>query len=185
MRTAEALELLRRYVPRRVEEHCLAVAELVEELGQRISGLNLELALAGALLHDIGRSVTHSPAHGYEGAKLLRRLGVDERIARIAERHVGAGIAADEAPALGLPPRDFLPETREEKLVAYADNLIMGTKRVNFERSLERFRSELGEEHPSISRFLALHREVRSWLNSQEDLKRVVHSHGEAEHQQE
>ncbi len=185
MRTAEALELLRRYVPPRVVAHCIAVAELVEELAERIPGVDVELAVAGALLHDIGRSVTHTPAHGYEGARLLRSLGVDERIARIAERHVGAGITADEAPELGLPPKDFLPETREEKLVAYADNLIMGTRRVSFEQSLSRFRSELGDGHPSLRRFRALHEEVLSWLNSQEDLEGVVHSHGKPEHQQE
>ncbi len=182
MRTADALELLRRFVPRRVEEHCMAVAEFVEELAGRVRGVEAELAIAGAVLHDIGRSVTHSPAHGYAGAELLRRLGVDERLARIAERHVGAGISAEEARALGMPARDFFPETREEKLVAYADNLIMGTRRVSFEQSMERFRSELGSEHPMLKRFAALHREVLGWLNSQENLEGVVNTHGEGEH---
>jgi len=48
----------------------------------------------------------------------------------IIERHIGAGILKDEAAGLGLPERDYVPETLEEKIVAHADNLIAGDKRV-------------------------------------------------------
>ena len=46
-----------------------------------------------------------------------------EKYARICERHTGAGLTANEiiAQKLPLPPRDFLPETLEEKLVCLAD----------------------------------------------------------------
>ncbi len=163
----EALEILRRCrVPRRVVEHSLAVAELATELGARaVVPLDMGLVRAGALLHDIGRSRTHGVRHAVEGAELARELGLDERLVRIIERHIGAGITREEARRLGLPPGDYIPRTREEKLVAYADNLIMGTRRLSLEESLERFRRVLGRGHPSIKRMIELHREVSSWLD--------------------
>lgn len=54
---------------------------------------------------------------------MLRAMSVDERFARVAERHTGSGITADEieAAAMPLPRRDFLPETLLERLICYAD----------------------------------------------------------------
>ncbi|NOZ58913.1 MAG: TIGR00295 family protein [Euryarchaeota archaeon] len=165
----EALEILRRCrVPERVVEHSLAVAELATELASRAKvPLDLELVRAGALLHDLGRARTHGIRHAVEGAKLARALGLDGRLVRIIERHIGAGIPREEAAKLGLPPGDYTPRTREEKLVAYADNLVLGTRRLSFEESLERFRRVLGEGHPSLKRMEELHREVTSWLEAQ------------------
>jgi hypothetical protein len=37
---------------------------------------------------------------------------------------VGAGILPGEAAALGLPDRDYMPSTVEEKIVCHADNLV-------------------------------------------------------------
>ncbi|MCJ7607644.1 MAG: tRNA (cytidine(56)-2'-O)-methyltransferase, partial [Thermoplasmata archaeon] len=42
---------------------------------------------------------------------------------------IGAGLSEDEAAELGLPARDFLPLTLEEKVVAHADNLTSGELR--------------------------------------------------------
>ena len=167
MDTTEAIEILRKCgVPENVVAHSLAVCELATELASRARvPLDVELVKTGALLHDIGRARTHGPRHALEGAKLAKRLGFDERIVRIIERHVGAGIGKEEAVSLGLPPGDYIPRTREEKLIAYADNLTLGTKRISFQESLERFKKLLGEEHPSIERMLRLHQEVTSWLD--------------------
>ena len=163
----EAIELLRRCgVPEKVVEHCLAVAELASELASRATiPIDRRLVVAGALLHDLGRARTHGVGHAVEGAKLARALGLDERVVKIIERHIGAGITREEAAELGLPPKDYLPKSREEKLVAYADNLVLGTKRLSFEESLERFRRVLGDNHPSLRRMIKLHAEVTSWLN--------------------
>ena len=167
----EALRLLRRSgVPDNVVEHCKAVSELAAELASRVKvPLDRQLVVVGALLHDIGRAKTHGIAHAVEGARLARQLGLDERLVRIIERHIGAGLAKEEAASLGLPPKDYIPQTPEEKLVAYADNLILGTKRLSFQQSLNRFRRVLGEGHPAIERMKALHREVMSWLDSSAD----------------
>ena len=56
-------------------------------------------------------------------SKLLREEGWDEKFARVAELHTGAGLTAQEIEAqnLPLPHRDFLPATMLEKLICYAD----------------------------------------------------------------
>jgi uncharacterized protein len=53
---------------------------------------------------------------------------LNEKLVSIIERHIGAGITKDEALALGLPPKDYLPLTLEEKIVAHADNLVFGSR---------------------------------------------------------
>jgi uncharacterized protein len=56
-----------------VIKHCEAVAELAVEIAKACKekglNVNLELVEIGALLHDIGRSKTHSVHHAMAGAK--------------------------------------------------------------------------------------------------------------------
>ncbi|MFQ6130372.1 MAG: TIGR00295 family protein, partial [Candidatus Hadarchaeaceae archaeon] len=144
--------------------HSLAVERISLRLARRIRAnghkLDLRLVSLGALLHDIGRARTHGIRHGVEGAKILRGLGLG-KFARFAERHLGAGIPAGEARELGLPARDFMPRTLEEKVIAYADKLVMGHRMASYEQALDWFRSELGPKHPALNRFKALHREIQ------------------------
>jgi uncharacterized protein len=62
-------------------------------------------------------------------------------MARIVERHTGAGLTADESTILRLLPRSCVPETAEEKIVAGADNLVKGTNQVSIYGRLESARS--------------------------------------------
>ncbi len=139
-----------------VERTSLSIAKRILARGRRV---DLQLVGLGALLHDIGRARTHGITHGVEGGKILRSVGLDDFV-RFAECHLGAGIPASEAKELGLPPRDFAPQTLEEKVVTYADKLAMGSRRTSYKRALEWFRSELGPEHPAIKRFEKLHCEI-------------------------
>lgn len=101
--------------------HAQSVAALAEELRQKSAPeLDPEQVRAAAMLHDIGIFLTSAPgiechgsepylAHGPLGAALLRREGAPEWAARVAERHTG----------LGIPP--YLPETKLERLICFAD----------------------------------------------------------------
>ncbi len=126
--------------------------------------LDKELVRRGALLHDIGRCRTHGILHAVEGGRIIRKEGLKENLARIAERHIGAGITKEEAEELGLPAGEYCPKTPEEKIVAYADNLTRGARIISFEESIEKFREILGETHPSLKRMEELHREIQSWM---------------------
>lgn len=122
---------------RRVIAHCRAVRDLAMEYVQ--GGIpdpgNLE---AGALLHDIGRGSAHSIAHAQAGAEFCRRKGVPEEVARIVECHLGAGLTADECTLLRILPIDCMPHSLEERVVAHADNLVTGTRRIHIEERMMR-----------------------------------------------
>ena len=77
---------------------------------------------------------------------------------------MGAGIPADEALELGLPEGDYMPETLEEKIVAYADKLIVGQTEVDIKITIDDFIDELGPDHPAIERLWSLHEEISSVL---------------------
>lgn len=166
----EAMSILEKEgTPARVVEHCKTVARQAAVFSEQASSRGLvvdrELVKMGALLHDIGRSRTHEPGHGFVGGKILRDIGVDERIARIAERHVGAGIPASEAKALGLPKKDLIPETMEEKIVCYADKVAFGTRIGTAREVVAQLEEQLGAGHPAIERLKKFCAEMEMLLN--------------------
>jgi uncharacterized protein len=153
-------------------EHCIGVTrialELAEELRRRGMEIDMRLVEAGAMLHDIGRCRTHSVEHGAIGGQMAREMGLPEQLARIIERHVGGGITQEEAERLGLVRGNYIPETLEEKVVAYADKLIEGDRRIPIEETIRKFEEELGAEHPAIERLRALHEEMLRLITSGE-----------------
>jgi len=137
MKPGEAQALLKKYrAHKSVIEHVKAVRDYAMDLANKTE-CDRELVEVGAILHDIGRCKTHTIDHAIVGAKILREEGVDERIVRIVERHVGAGITLAEAEKLGLPPADYLPETIEEKIVCQADNLIGNKERITIHEAID------------------------------------------------
>ncbi|MBM4240777.1 MAG: TIGR00295 family protein [Euryarchaeota archaeon] len=142
-----------------VIEHSKAVSKKALELARRFD-VDTELVKTGSILHDIGRAKTNGIDHGIVGVKILEDLGFPEEILKIVERHVGAGITAEEAKVIGLPPKDYLPVSMEEKIVAHADNLIHGIKEVDIDFVIKKWQIKRGYDHPSIERLLKLHQEV-------------------------
>lgn len=116
-------------------EHTMGVLDRTLEL-QRKYGGDMRLLAAGAMLHDVGRTITHDERHGIEGGRLVREKGWHEELARIVERHIGGGVTKEEAEEQGLPSKSYLPETLEEKIICHADNTVGGKKR--FEGLLKR-----------------------------------------------
>lgn len=140
-----------------VVNHCIAVKDVAVRMAKKADA-DVELVEAGALLHDIGRSKTHGIRHAFEGALIAKKLGLPESIVKIIERHIGAGIPKDEAEKLGLPPRNYIPETLEEKIVCHADNLIDNCKLQKIELEIERALTEGHKEY--ANRLVALHKEL-------------------------
>lgn len=113
-----------------VEALADAMCDCAEDQGLAI---DRDVVRQGALLHDVGRSLTQDVRHASVGADLLRKDGPgawDERVILAVERHTGAGITAAEARDLGLAAKDYTPRSLEEKIVAHADNLYSGDKRL-------------------------------------------------------
>ena len=138
--------------------------EMAGRLRARDLEVDVELVEAGALLHDIGRGRVHDASHSAVGGRMIRELGLPEELARIVDRHIGAGIPKAEARKLGLPKGVYTPETLEEKLVAYADKLVCGCRVVDISVTIDDFASKLGAGHPAIRRLRDLHEEMSGLL---------------------
>ena len=140
---------------------------------EELKAVDERLINDGALLHDIGIGRTHAPGilcegtepyicHGILGAQMLRDLVAGhgasnesfvseeadylERLARICERHTGAGLTVQDIVQQNLPivpARDLLPETVEEKLVCLADKFYSKSGDPASEKNLERVRRSM------------------------------------------
>jgi len=154
----KCLELLKESgCSEKVIRHCKAVRDVAVKIAKKTDA-DVELVEAGALLHDIGRSKTHGVFHAVEGGKIAKQLGLPQNIIHIIERHIGAGIPKEEAEKLGLPPKDYIPQTLEEKIICHSDNLIDNCKQQNIEKQVERVLREGHKEY--AERLIRLHKEL-------------------------
>ncbi|NYT20629.1 MAG: HDIG domain-containing protein [Methanomicrobiales archaeon] len=143
----------------RVIAHCHRVRDRALLFCDRSGVADRGLVNAGALLHDIGRGISHSLSHAQAGAAWCREHGIPEEVVRVVERHTGAGLTADECTLLRLLPVDCMPETIEEKIVATADNVVRGGHDVSI--------------HDRLAESLYLNRGIRSriyrlWLETEQ-----------------
>jgi len=156
-----------------VIDHCKTVAGYAKEIAMKISEnavkkgskahIDIDAVFIGGLLHDIGRSKTHGIRHAVEGAAIAIENGLDEKLVRIIERHIGAGIPVDEASGLGLPEKDYMPVTLEEKIVAHADNLVFGDKIGTLEELVFNLKRKNFDEKV-IRRFIELNDEITAMM---------------------
>jgi uncharacterized protein len=163
----QAIELLHENnCPPQVIRHCVAVAEVAVETADKLSEkgykINIPLVEVGALLHDLGRSKTHTVDHSLVGAQIAQNVGLPEPVVRIIKRHVGAGITAEEAEKLGWPKDTYMPQTLEEKVVCYADKIIDKSRRTPIELEIERLQK--GNRFEAAERVRKLNEEITSLL---------------------
>ena len=155
-------------------KHCSQVADEALDIAHRKNlNLNDEEIKTGAMLHDIEIFLTEADwidchgseqyiRHGILGADLLRKYGFDERFARIAERHTGAGITPEDIAELNLPlppERKMMPETLLERLICYADKFYSKSGSMQ-KKSLEKVRNSMSRHSTAtLDRFERLHSE--------------------------
>lgn len=174
MKEEDALELLFKYgCSQDVIEHCRAVAKHARKIAAHIKNsagkrgeqidIDMDAVFLGALLHDIGRSRTHGIKHALEGAKIARENALSDKLVKIIERHIGAGIPEQEAAFLGLPEKDYMPVTLEEKIVAHADNLVSDSKVVGIDELTLCLRKKHLDEK-IIQRIVRLNDEINAMM---------------------
>ena len=161
----EALKILiQSGTPPHIIDHCLLVTKIALRYAEAFKAkgyeVDIKLIEAGALLHDVGRSQSHGIEHGAVGGIIVRKMGIAESVARIVERHVGAGLTEEEAKKNHLPEGSYIPETLEEKIVTYSDKLVEGDREVGIEREMEKLSLELGNSHSALRRLQDLHEEI-------------------------
>jgi 3'-5' exoribonuclease len=142
-------------------EHSLAVARLVDRIAPLYEGLNRDLLIAGALLHDVGkvREMTYSRSFDYtDEGKLLGHITIG--VEMIQEQIVAIGGFPQELAMLlkhmllshhgqyefGSPKR---PKTVEATILNYLDDL---------DSKINGIRSHIGKETENSSRWTSYHR---------------------------
>lgn len=125
---SECLSILYKYqVSDKVACHGRAVAAVARRLAELLNGaglnLNIELVVAGGLLHDLAKS---KPNHSKRGERVVRSMGFS-RVGGIIASHMDLELAADYV-------------IDEAAVVFLADKLVQGDKLVSL---TERFRLAL------------------------------------------
>lgn len=146
--------------PENVIEHSKAVYKKAMVIAANFKNADKDLIKKGALLHDIGRSKTHGISHAVEGAKIVKQYGYPEEVQNIVERHIGAGITEEESVKLDLPKKSYIPQTIEEKIVAHADNLLSGTKDVDIDFDIAKWKRKIDKPEENIKRLIELDNEL-------------------------
>ena len=146
--------------PDNVIEHSKAVCKKSMQIAENFNDVDEDLIRKGALLHDIGRSKTHGITHAIEGVKIAQKYGYSQNVLNIIERHIGAGISEEESLKLGLPKKSYIPETLEEKIVAHADNLISGSKDVDLDFVIAKWKRNIEDSDENIKRLIELDNEL-------------------------
>lgn len=156
--------------------HCVAVSQLAAHLSSifvKKYDINIEFLRSAALLHDIGRYNTHDPIlHGVEGYTLLIKLGYP-REAFVCVSHVLYGLNSEEAQQYGLPEKDFVPRSFEEKLIPLVDFLIEFDKPTTLDKRFARLRRCNANNQIFISKLDKaenLAKNFRRQLNSEFDI---------------
>ncbi|MFX1408283.1 MAG: HD domain-containing protein [Promethearchaeota archaeon] len=143
-----AFDLLKRVkVPYHVRRHSLKVAEKALEIAEKITKVNVnkDLIEIGAILHDIGRAKTHGFEHALIGGKILKERGFSNNLVRICETHILGGLDKEDAIKVGLPEKNYLPISLEEKIICLADKHMAGTYEVSIEQRFEKWFSKYGK----------------------------------------
>ena len=136
-----------------VLDHLIETSQLAAMMAEEL-GASVETARRAALLHDIGKAVTHEVegSHALIGGRLVRRNGEEEAVAHAVEAHHG----------------EVEPKTVEAVLVQAADALSgarPGARGESLEQYVTRLRDleEIGQRHAGVNKVFAMRagREIR------------------------
>lgn len=154
----ECLSLLDKYgANEQLKRHSIMCAKTALMMAEGCDA-DRRLVEAGALLHDIGKTVTITIFHGVEGYRILKGENYDEVIARFCSTHVGAGLLKKTARKMKLPDMNYIPKTLEEKIVCGSDTLLKGDRIVPLEETAKDY--ERKGLHSEVKRLEKLHEEL-------------------------
>jgi len=143
-----------------VLQHSVEMAHISGMLAEEL-GADVQIAKAGALVHDIGKAVDHDVqgTHVEIGRRILQKFGVDERVIKAMQSH----------------HEEYPYETPESIIVQVADAISggrPGARRDSVENYLKRLREleDIANSFDGIDKSYAISagREVRIFVRPQE-----------------
>jgi uncharacterized protein len=178
--------------------HSLIVAEIGLMLAKKVKtnfGIEVDndLVEIGGLVHDVGvyscfddnfKLIDKYVRHAFLGYKILKKEGIEEKVARFALVHLGVGIYKEQIiqDELDLPKKDLIPISLEEEIITYADGFHsknepgfnsykeqeekMNKRLVDYKMALLRFKKKFGL--PDLSKieekYKEWHKEINKWV---------------------
>jgi len=136
-----------------VLDHSVEMSNLAAMLAEEL-GANVQVARAGALLHDIGKALDHEVVgtHVEIGRRILQKFGVDEAVIKAMQAH----------------HEEYPYETPESMIVQVADAISggrPGARRDSVENYIKRLQEleAIANNHPGVEKSFAISagREVR------------------------
>lgn len=123
-----------------VQQRARFALEITRSMEARGFDLDADAIYFGAMLHDIGRTLTQDIDHGLKGGELVLshkdRLRNDfaimpdtlSKIVESIECHIVGGLKCEwiEKANLPIPPRDYVPHSIEAKIVVFSDQILHG-----------------------------------------------------------
>jgi uncharacterized protein len=172
MKESEAISLLRKYSPDDstfmiILAHAEKVKDTALKLSKNAKRIDKKFIATASILHDIGRYAyppgKDAAKHGVAGAEILQKEGLPLH-ARVAERHLGAGMTKEDIikQKLDIHAKDYVPKTKEEKIICYADKLVSGTDVMTYSQAKKDLEKRYGKEYGK--RFFLLKKEVMGIL---------------------
>jgi ribonuclease Y len=143
-----------------VLQHSIEMSHLAGMLAEEL-GVDVKVAKAGALLHDIGKAVDHEVAgtHVEIGRRILQKFGAGEDVVKAMQAH----------------HEEYPYETPESVIVQVADAISgrrPGARRDTVENYLKRLRDleSIANSFPGVTKSFALQagREIRVFINPEE-----------------
>lgn len=143
-----------------VLDHSVEMANLAAMLAEEL-GADVQIARAGALLHDIGKALDHEVpgTHVEIGRRILQKFGVDELVVKAMQAH----------------HEEYPYETPESMIVQVADAISggrPGARRDSVENYIKRLEDleALANQHPGVEKSFAISagREVRVIVKPEE-----------------
>jgi len=101
--------------------------------------------------------------HGVEGYNLLFKLGHEEE-AFVCASHILFGLEASEAVQFGLPARDFIPHTIEQRIVPLVDLMVEGVQPTTLDRRFSSLRKRYVENSFLMERLDCAQQTAKSFM---------------------
>ncbi|MBN2880508.1 HD domain-containing protein [Candidatus Woesearchaeota archaeon] len=177
----------------------VSIAQKINRKKDYSKKIDINTIKVAAMLHDIGRekcppktdlSIKHNligeeiikseikrltnelkTANEIKAEKLIKDIEILKVAKKTARNHIGVGLSKKDIlkNKLDLPPKNYIPTSIEEKIIAYSDKLVDDARIRDINYVMDRFGNWLGEDYKK--KILKLHRYLHKLMGDSAEIK--------------